>query len=48
MRRLVPIRRLLEDAESEGTNPDTIFVDPDDTCSFDLDELEEIVAAEED
>ena len=43
MRRLVSLRQLLEQSETEGTNPDTIFVDPDDTCTFDLDELEELV-----
>lgn len=48
MRRLVPIRRLIEDAEREGTDPDSIFVDPDDACAFDMDELEELVASEED
>jgi hypothetical protein len=43
VRRLVSLRQLLEQSETEGTNPDTIFVDPDDTCTFDLDELEELV-----
>ena len=47
MRRLVSLRQLLEQSESEGTNPDTIFVDPADTCTFDLDELQELIEDQE-
>ena len=43
MRRLVSLRQLLEQSESEGTNPDSIFVDQDDTYTFDLDELQELI-----
>ena len=43
MRRFVSLRQLLEQSEAEGTNPDSIFVDPDDTWTFDLDELQELV-----
>jgi len=48
MRRLISIRRLLEDAEREGTDPDSVFVDPDDVCAFDMNELEELVVNGED
>ena len=47
MRRLVSLRQLLEQSESEGTSPDSIFVDPDDTCTFDLDELQELIEDQE-
>ena len=43
MGRLVSLRQLLEQSESEGITPDTIFVDPCDTCTFDLDELQELI-----
>ena len=43
MRKLVPLRRLLEDIEAEGLDPDQVFVDPDDIV-----ELEEESESEED
>jgi len=34
MRRLVSLRQLLEQSESEGTSPDSIFVDPDELAEY--------------
>ena len=47
MRRLVSLRQLIEQSESQGTNPDSIFVDPDDTCTFDLDEVQDLIEDQE-
>ena len=39
MRKLVPIRRLIDESEEDGN---VLFVDPDDVVSVDPDELEEL------
>ena len=38
-RRLVPLKRAIEDAEERGENPDDLFIDPDDIVE--LEEVEE-------
>ena len=40
-RRLVPLRRLIEDTEDQGDNPDALYVDPDDVVELEDDEQEE-------
>lgn len=39
MRKLIPVRQLLEDAEERGVDTDFMLVDPADICSVDPDEL---------
>ena len=36
MKKLVPIRQLIEESEEDGS---VLFIDPDDVCSVDPDEL---------
>lgn len=43
MRKLVTVRRLLEDAEEQGLNPDELYVDPEDV----VEAIEEAEEAEE-
>jgi cytosine/adenosine deaminase-related metal-dependent hydrolase len=42
MRKLVSVQRLLEEAERDGSDSAYLMVDPDDVCSVDPDELDEI------
>ena len=42
VRKLVPLERLLEDAESEGYNPSHLMVDPSDICEVDPEEILEL------
>jgi len=41
MRRLVPLRQLIEDAEENGEDVAHMVVDPDDVCSVNPDELDD-------
>lgn len=40
-RKLVPVRRLIEDAQDAGLDLDQIFVDPDDLVEVEVDESDE-------
>ena len=39
VRRLIPLQQLIDEAQDQGEDPDTLFVDPDDVCS--VEDLEE-------
>jgi hypothetical protein len=40
-RKLVPMRRFLEDFEEGGEDPDTLYIDPDDIAEVEETETEE-------
>lgn len=40
MRQLVSLQQLIEEAEDQGEDSDTLYVDPDDVCTVDGSEEE--------
>ncbi len=40
-RRLVPLRRIIEDVEEQGRDPDDLYADPDDIAELEEDEEQE-------
>lgn len=44
MREIIPVRRLIEQAEANGQDPDCLMVDRDDVLELDPDELADLIA----
>ena len=42
MRKLVSVQRLLEEAERDGSDSAYLMVDPEDICTIDPDEIDDL------